>query len=117
MQRLMTRAWVEVDLGALVRNGEKFARAAGVPLLPMVKADAYGLGAIRAALALRVLDPWGFGVATVDEGEELRGAGITQPILVFSPLLPTQFDAVRRAQLCPVLGDRVAIQRWSASEQ
>src|SRR6266536_3424149 len=117
MQRLMTRAWVEVDLGALLRNGEKFARAASVPLLPMVKADAYGLGAIRAALALRALDPWGFGVATVEEGEELRRAGITQRILVFSPLLPTQFDAVRRAQLCPVLGDRAAIQRWSATEQ
>lgn len=117
MQRLMTRAWVEIDLGALVRNGETFARAAGVPLLPMVKADAYGLGAVRAAHALRVLKPWGFGVATVEEGHELRRSGIEEPILVFSPLLPSQFDSARRARLCPVLGDRVAIERWAHTEQ
>ena len=116
MQRLMMRAWVEIDLGALVRNGERFARAAGVPLLPMVKADAYGLGAVRVARALEALDPWGFGVATLEEGEELRQAGIERPILVFSPLLPTQFDAARRARLRPVLADRVAIERWADSD-
>ena len=113
----MTRAWVEIDLGALVRNGDRFARAAGVPLLPMVKADGYGLGAARAARALLSLDPWGFGVATVEEGEELRAAGIKNPILVFSPLLPSQFDVVRRAHLRPVLADKVAIERWADSEQ
>ena len=112
MQRLMTRAWVEIDLGALVRNGERFARAAGVPLLPMIKADAYGLGAVHVAKALLSIEPWGFGVATVEEGQELRGAGIDLPILVFSPLLPSQFDAARRARLRPVLGDRQAIERW-----
>jgi alanine racemase len=116
MQRQMTRAWVEIDLGALVRNGDRFARAAGVPLLPMVKADAYGLGSARVARALLSLEPWGFGVATVEEGEELRRAGIQQPILVFSPLLPAQFDAVRRARLRPVLGDRVAIEQWAVNE-
>ena len=116
-QRLMPRAWVEIDLGALVRNGERYARAAGVPLLPMIKADAYGLGAVRVAHALMELDPapWGFGVATIEEGEELRRAGVALPILVMSPLLPTQFDAARRARLCPVLGDRHAIEKWSGS--
>lgn len=108
----MSRAWVEIDLGALVRNGERFARAAGAPLLPMIKADAYGLGAIRAALALQSLKPWGFGVATTEEGDELRAAGIKQPILVFSPLLPSQFDDARRHQLRPVLGDATSIAKW-----
>jgi len=117
MERLMTRAWVEIDLGALVRNGERFARAAGTPLLPMVKADAYGLGAVRVARALRSLKPWGFGVATVEEGEELRDARIDGPILVFSPLLPAQFDATRRARLTPVLGDAGAIRQWLETGQ
>ena len=40
----LTRAWVEIDLGALRRNWATMA-VRGVPLLPMVKADAYGLGA------------------------------------------------------------------------
>jgi alanine racemase len=114
-QPLMPRAWVEIDLGALVRNGERYARAAGVPLLPMIKADAYGLGAVRVARALMDLapPPWGFGVATIEEGEELRRAGIVLPILVMSPILPTQFDAARRSRLCPVLGDRTSIEKWS----
>src|SRR5213075_1600535 len=117
MQRLMTRAWVEIDLGALVRNGERFARAAGVPLLAMVKADAYGLGAVRVAQSLRSLDPWGYGVATVEEGEELRAAGVDLPIIVFSPLLPTQFDAARRGRLRPALGDPNSIRRWIETGQ
>ncbi len=112
MQRLTARAWVEIDLGALVRNGERYARAAAVPLAPMVKADAYGLGAVPVARALLTLKPWGFGVATIDEGEELRQAGIALPILVFSPLLPEQFLATRAARLRPVLGDRAAIAAW-----
>src|ERR1041384_685292 len=99
MQSLMRRAWVEVDLGALSRNAAAIAAHAGVPILPMVKADAYGLGAIRVARALDRLDPWGFGVATVAEGEELRAASITRPILVFTPLLPGEFDAAERADL------------------
>ena len=41
-----TRAWVDIDLGALLRNGEALAKHARVPLLPMVKADGYGLGAM-----------------------------------------------------------------------
>ena len=65
----------------------------------MVKADAYGLGAVGVARALEPLDPWGYGVATIDEGEELRAAGITRPVLVFTPLLPRDFAAARAAAL------------------
>ena len=113
MPSLNPRAWIEIDLGALVRNAERFQRTAGCPILPMVKADAYGLGAVRVSHALADL-AWGFGVATIEEGEELRRARIDQPILVFSPLLPVQFDAARRARLRPVLGDREHIERWVA---
>jgi alanine racemase len=109
----MTRAWVDIDLGALCRNGAAVAARAGVPLLPMVKADAYGLGAVRAALALEALDPWGFGVATVTEGDELRRAGITRPIIVFTPILRTEIDALRRADLTPALGDPAVIESWA----
>jgi len=112
MQSLMRRAWVEVDLGALLRNGTTVATQSRVPLLPMVKADAYGLGAIRVARVLERLDPWGFGVATIAEGEELRRAAIARPIVVFTPLLPDDFDAAARADLTPTLGDRDSIRRW-----
>jgi len=113
MQSPLTRAWVEIDLGALLRNGARVAEFSSARLLPMVKADAYGLGAARVACALQELDPWGFGVATVAEGDELRRAGIERPIVVFTPLLLEEFDAARRARLTPSLGSRDAIREWS----
>jgi alanine racemase len=109
----MTRAWVEVDLAALCRNGAAVAARSGVPLLPMVKADGYGVGALRAALALEELDPWGYGVATANEGEELRHGGITRPIIVFTPIMRTEIDAMRRADLTPALGDPAVIESWT----
>src|SRR3970282_1918105 len=75
------RAWVEVDLSKLVHNAPTPPAAArGAKLLPMVKADAYGLGAVPVAKALEALEPWGFGVATIPEGAELRAAGIRRAL-------------------------------------
>ena len=113
MQSRLTRAWIEVDLDALVRNGERVAERTSARLLPMVKADAYGLGAVRVACALQEIDPWGFGVATVAEGEELRRSGIDRPIVVFTPILPEEFDAACRAGLTPALGEAQAIRQWA----
>ncbi|MFL5612345.1 MAG: alanine racemase [Gemmatimonadaceae bacterium] len=115
MQSQLTRAWVEIDLGALLRNGARVAEHTGSRLLPMVKADAYGLGAVRVACALQELDPWGFGVATVAEGDELRRSGVDRPIIVFTPLLRDDFDAVRREHLTPALGDAESIRVWQRS--
>ena len=115
MHGLNARAWVDVDLGALLRNGAAFAARAGVPLLPMVKADAYGLGAVPVARALERLNPWGFGVATVPEGEELRRAGIARPIVVFTPLLIDDLDDAARAKLTPTFGARDPILQWRST--
>jgi alanine racemase len=109
-----TRAWVEVDLGALRRNGAALAARAGVPLLAVIKADGYGLGAARVAAALEPLEPWGFGVATVSEGLELRQAGVTRPILILSPVLLVDHPIVREADLRPSLGDAQGISGWSS---
>ena len=106
------RAWVEVDLGALVRNATALSQHAGVPLLPILKADAYGLGVVPVAHALSGLRPWGFGIATVEEGAELRDAGVTGRILVCTPLLPGEFAAARAARLTPTLSERNAIAEW-----
>ena len=107
-----TRAWVEVDLGALRRNGAALAARAHVPLLAVIKADGYGLGAIAAARALDPLEPWGFGVATVPEGVELREAGVTRPILVLSPLILADHAPAREASLRPSLGSAESIAHW-----
>ena len=66
-----SRAWVEVDLAAVTDNARTVARIAGARLLPVVKANAYGLGAVAVSTALEALDPWGYGVATLEEGAGL----------------------------------------------
>ena len=89
------RAWVDVDLSALVANAKTVAAISGGRLLPMVKANGYGLGAVAVARALEALTPWGYGVATVEEGAELRRTGISRPILLCTPLLPEWIDRWR----------------------
>lgn len=106
------RAWVEVDLGALRRNAAAVATRARVPILPMVKADGYGLGALPITRALESLEPWGYGVATVEEGAELRAAGITRPIVMFTPALPGDLRAARKADLTLALGHEATIREW-----
>ncbi len=108
------RAWVDIDLGALQRNALAIAARAGVPVLPMVKADAYGLGAIAVARALEPLDPWGYGVATVEEGAELREAGITRRIMVFTPLGDMDLREASRLALIPALSSEPAIRMWGS---
>jgi len=109
-----SRAWIEVDLTAVVANARTAARVAGTRLLPVVKANAYGVGAVAVSKALETLDPWGYGVATVEEGAELRAAGITRPVLVFMPVQPALFDDFERFHLTPGLGDADAIGQWTA---
>ena len=109
---MLSRAWMEVDLGAVIRNARVLAKRAGVPLIPMVKADAYGLGAKPVAVALEQLSPLAYGVATVDEGVELREAGIERPIVIFTPLLEEDLDSAARAGLTPTLGWPAEIEAW-----
>lgn len=109
------RAWVDVDLDALVRNAESYRRRVGVPLLPMVKADGYGLGAIPVARALAETGAWGFGVATVDEARALHLSGVVAPIVVFTPLAPAQVGLHEAVAARPTIGDLAALEAWLAA--
>ena len=64
-------------------------------MIPMVKADGYGLGADRTVAVLEPEEPLAWGVATVEEGRRLRELGVVRPILVCTPLPPGSYpDAV-----------------------
>lgn len=108
------RAWVDVDLGALAANARAFRGLVGTPLLAVVKADAYGLGAAAVVRALEPVEPWGYGVGTVEEGEELRALGIVRPVLVLTPMLPGLASRHRASGLRPTIGDRDALAAWLA---
>ena len=112
MTPALKRARLEVDLAALRRNASAVARRSGVPLLPMVKGDAYGLGVKEVVTALEALNPWGYGIATVQEGQELRDAGVARPIVVFTPLLESDLLRARSARLTPTLGFRHELEAW-----
>ncbi len=109
-----SRAWVEVSLAAVVENARTVARTAGTRLLPIVKANAYGLGAVAVSRALDAVDPWGYGVATVEEGAELRAAGITRPVLVLLSAAAVRFPEYRAAGLTPVFDTAGALEAWLA---
>jgi alanine racemase len=77
------RVWAEIDLDALAHNVRILkSQAKGAALLAVVKANAYGHGAVAMARAAVAAGADRLGVICVDEGEQLRRAGITAPILV-----------------------------------
>ena len=78
----------------------------------MIKANAYGLGALRVAEALEALEPWGYGVVTHYEAVELREAGIRRPLVVFTPATLDQLDDFREHDLRAVLDDPDVVTRW-----
>jgi alanine racemase len=106
------RAWVDVDLGALVANARALSAICGSRLMPMVKANGYGLGAVEIAKALEVIEPWGYGVATVGEGAALRAAGIGRPLLVVSPFVARTSAEYLAFGLRPTIGDPEALRVW-----
>ncbi|MGB8506773.1 MAG: alanine racemase [Pyrinomonadaceae bacterium] len=97
--------WAEIDLDALAANFREVRRrvSSGVGVMGVVKADAYGHGAMECARRLASEGAEWFGVATPEEGRELRGAGVTQPVLVFGGFWKGQEGICIRHALTPVL--------------
>ena len=103
---LCQRAWVEIDLAALDRNVKqiKSILSPQTQLMAVVKADAYGHGAVAVSqAALQAGASW-LGVATIPEGIELREAGIEAPILLLGAThTAPQVKAIARWQLQPTI--------------
>jgi len=93
--------WVEIDLDALARNIDavKASVSSGTRILMVVKADAYGHGAVEVARAAVSSGVEMFGVATLHEGIELRQAGIDTPILILSPPMAAETEEIVRYDL------------------
>ena len=77
----MRPANAQIDLAALRHNYQLARQLGGHKALAVVKADAYGHGAVRCAQALQA-EADGFAVACIEEALELRAAGIRKPILL-----------------------------------
>ncbi|MBN1515397.1 alanine racemase [Candidatus Sumerlaeota bacterium] len=105
------RTWVEIDLGALIRNARNIRQALhGARLIAVVKKDAYGHGMIRCAQALEAAEAVDeLAVYTVEEGLALRQTGARLPILALSPLLSSRLrEALEAGITLTVVGARDA---------
>ncbi len=103
---LARHAWLEIDLDALRGNlaALRSAVGPGVRVEPVVKADAYGHGAVPVATALQAAGADGLSVATMDEAVELRDGGVTLPLLVIYPVPVAWLGEAARRGIAVALG-------------
>ncbi|HEY6231052.1 MAG TPA: alanine racemase [Pyrinomonadaceae bacterium] len=97
--------WAEIDTGALAANFQLVKQKVGpsVKVMAVVKANAYGHGAVECARRLEREGADWFGVALPEEGIELRQAGITKPILCLAGFWHGQANACLQHRLVPVV--------------
>ena len=101
------RAWIELDMDALRHNVEALRTLLppGCELMPAVKADAYGHGAVLIAKELNRLGVEAFCVATAQEGAELRQAKISGVILILGYTHPRDFPLLTHYDLTQTVVD------------
>jgi alanine racemase len=107
---------VEIDLAALTDNARVIAGLAATSLCAVVKADAYGHGAPGVAAALEAAGVIrSLAVSLVEEGVQLRDAGIRAPILVMGPAQRGGFAEMRARDLVPVVSDPGDLEELAAA--
>jgi alanine racemase len=109
-------AWADIDLGALEHNVERL-RAVVAPsgLWAVVKANGYGHGAVDVARSALAAGAAGLCVALVQEGVELRAAGIDAPVLLLSEQPTAASDAIVGSGLTPTVYTPAAIDALAAA--
>ncbi|MEG4011101.1 MULTISPECIES: alanine racemase [unclassified Microcoleus] len=103
---LCQRAWVEIDLAALTHNVKQLKNLLSpqTELMAVVKADAYGHGAVAVSQTVLQAGASWLGVATIPEGIELREAGIEAPILLLGAThTAAQVRAIAQWHLQPTI--------------
>jgi alanine racemase len=106
--------WAEIDLDALASNVRLLTgRASPARLYAVVKANAYGHGAVAIGRAALAAGASGLAVVCVDEGEELRRAGIDAPLLVLGHTQPADAARVAALGLRPTVGSMDLVEALS----
>ena len=110
-------AWLEIDLDRLTANLAELRAGLppGVRVEPVVKADAYGHGAVPVARALEAAGADGLSVATFDEGVELRAGGLRCPILCLYAVPPEVVPSAMRLDLAVAASGEDLLERAVAA--
>lgn len=97
MLKAYSRAWCEIDYDAIAHNVDEVRKLVGnTKIIGIVKANAYGLGAVECSRALQKAGIRFFGVSSVDEAVELRENGIEDDILILGYTPPEHFGKLVR---------------------
>ncbi|NLB29792.1 MAG: alanine racemase, partial [Clostridiales bacterium] len=114
MEFEQTRTWAECSESAFLGNIRTVRQMLkNTKLLGVVKANAYGHGAVRAARLLGSEGAAGLAVSTLPEAVELREAGIKLPVLVLGPTEPLFFDELVSHDLTQTVADPGFAERYS----
>lgn len=116
METAPYRSWVEISRDQIAENFAAVRRAVGpaVEVMPVVKADAYHHGAVEVSRIVTAGGARWLAVSNVEEGVELRDAGIGARIVVMAGLLPAEWEVAAARDLTPVihsLGDLQVLER------
>ncbi len=103
----MRPTWVEIDLQSIKNNLETVKSIVGedVSILAIVKADAYGHGAVTVSKTLVDNGVHKLGVATLEEAMELRESGINHPIIILGGIQKNELDDVIKHGIIPTIYD------------
>jgi alanine racemase len=111
------RSWVEVDLDNFIGNLKEIKRLIGpqVDFMQVVKADAYGHGAIEISNAALKNGARMLGVANADEGIQLRISGIQAPIVILGPSTTSEIEEIIKYNLTPSVSDAAFAKKLEKS--
>ncbi|HEX7180352.1 MAG TPA: alanine racemase [Thermoanaerobaculia bacterium] len=113
LEAALRPAWVDVDLEALEHNLALLRRQMGsARAMAVVKADGYGHGAVGVSRALAAAGVEWLGVALLEEGAEIRRAGVDVPILVLGTARPSKIALYRRYRLTPTVSSLAELALW-----
>ena len=112
--KLLRPTWAEISLSKLRRNYQRIRALAGPrKVMAVIKADAYGHGAVPIAKCLADCGVDWFGLATVEEALELRAAGIQQPMLLLGGLYMSDPAHLIEYRLTPSISSTMRLDTYA----
>lgn len=100
------RVWAEVDLDAIAENIQMIKKQIKpeTKIIPVIKTDGYGHGAVPIARTLESEQAiWGYGIATVEEAHALREKGIKKPLLILGYTFPYSYEKMIEEEIRPTV--------------
>jgi len=116
-ETILRRTWADIDLDALAHNYQKARQITGpaVKYMGIVKADAYGHGALQVSRKLEKLGADYLAVSSLDEARELRHAGIWMPLLILGHTPPEMVPQLIEYNLTQTVSARAKAEEYNAA--